>query len=353
MKLVLGVAISALLLVSIVGFDDSWALKSHGIKQTKILSDNVCGLDLCSATQNAEQKITNYLGDLEKSSIEVVDYEDLDKNIAHITKTSIVSKDFLLVHYSDGNWELIDRYGFAEGLLRSQSQSGDSQMEFGGTLDSDVKDNVGQLLVSQPEMTRPLSNAIKEIKIYGNLGEKSFPNVLLKIDFPERPSQNFVISVDNSGNFEATLNIDKNTPVGIYSISATYASILVGTTSFTINEQIILALAASTKDEKTNSITLSTDVITIPTSYAQVQIIQVSGTLADYHRGNVVELILISENGKEYPRKITASRDGIFFTFFNITPEFPEGVSNIIVKYQGSEVARTSLSAYLPIFTLR
>ncbi len=360
MKLVLGIAISALLLVSIIGFDDSWALKSQGIKQTITMSKNICGLDFCNVTQEIDEKISNYLGDLEKSSIEVIDYEDTNKSIAHITKTSIVSKDFLLVHYSDGNWELIDRYGFAKGVLKSQSQSGESQMEFGGTIDlsagiqdSDVNNTVGMLQISQSEVLRPISNAIKDIRIYGNIGNKSFPNILLKIDYPDRPSQNFVLSVDDTGSFEAGLNIDKYTPLGLYQVVATYASASIGNVSFTISEQKIAGFGASDDGEKTSSITLSTDQITIPTSFSHVQTIQVSGTLVDYHRGNLVELILEFENGDESPRKITASKKGEFFTFITITPEFPEGVTHIILKYHGKEVARTSLSAFSPLFTLR
>ncbi len=360
MKLVLGIAISALLLVSIVGFDDSWALKSQGIKQTITMSKNICGLDFCNVTQEIDEKISNYLGDLEKSSIEMIDYEDTNKSIAHITKTSIVSKDFLLVHYSDGNWELIDRYGFAKGVLRSQSQSGEEQMEFGGTIDlsagiqdSKVNNTVGLLQISQTEVTRPLSDAIKDIRIYGNIGDKPYPNILLKIDYPDRPAQSFVLSVDDTGSFEAGLNIDKHTPLGLYQVVATYASASIGNVSFTINEQKILGLAASDAGEKTASITLSTNQVTIPSSFSHVQTIQVSGTLVDYHRGNMVELILEFENGEESPRKIIASKKGEFFTFITITPEFPEGVTDIIVKYKGKEVARTSLSAFSPIFTLR
>ena len=246
MKLVLGIAISALLLVSIIGFDDSWALKSQGSTLTRTMVGNICGLDFCNVTQEIDEKISNYLGDLEKSSIDVIDYEDLDQSAAHITKTSIVSKDFLLVHYSDGNWELIDRYGFSEGVLRSQSQSGEEQMEFGGTIDlstglqdSKVNDTVGLLQISDTEMTRPLSKEVKNIRIYGNIGDKSFPNILLKIDYPDRPSQNFVLSVDNSGSFEAGLNIDKHTPLGLYQVVATYASASIGNVSFTISEQKI------------------------------------------------------------------------------------------------------------------
>ena len=73
MKLVLGIAISALLLVSIIGFDDSWALKSQGSTLTRTMVGNICGLDFCSTTLAIDEKISDYLGDLEKSSIDVID----------------------------------------------------------------------------------------------------------------------------------------------------------------------------------------------------------------------------------------------------------------------------------------
>ncbi len=67
----------------------------------------------------------------------------------------------------------------------------------------------------------------------------------------------------------------------------------------------------------------------------------------------MVELILVSASGDESPRKIPATKDGVFSTFITITPEFPEGITDIILKYHGEEVAETSLSAFSPIFTLR
>ncbi len=67
----------------------------------------------------------------------------------------------------------------------------------------------------------------------------------------------------------------------------------------------------------------------------------------------MIELILVSANGDESPRKFPATKDGVFSTFITITTDFPEGVTEIIVKYNGKEVARTSLTAISPIFTLR
>ncbi len=357
MKLIWGIAISALLLVSIIGFDDSWALKSQGSTLTRTMVGNICGLDFCDTTQEIDEKISDYLRVLEKSSIEIFDFEDLNKSIPYITKTSIVSQDFLLIHYSDGKWELIEQLGFAEGLKKSQSESELPQRAFGGTIDLgsliEDSDTVGTFLISQSTMIRPISDNIKNLRIYGNIGDESFPNVLVEVKSPDRPSQTFILSVDDTGNFEAEINIDKNTPLGVYKIAATYSSALIGNVSFTLNEHEIFAFGLPYDENKINSINLSTNQISIPSSFSRVQTIQISGIIADYNRGNLIEIILVSENGDESTRRIFATSRGEYLTFITITPEFPEGITDILLKYHGEEVARTSLSAFSPIFSLR
>ena len=357
MKLIWGIAISALLLVSIIGFDDSWALKSQGSTLTRTMVGNICGLDFCDTTQEIDEKISDYLRVLEKSSIEIFDLEDFNKSIPYITKTSIVSKDFLLIHYSDGNWELIKHLGFVEGLKKPQSESGQQQREFGGTIDLgsliEDSDTVGMFLISQSTMIRPISDNIKNLRIYGNIGDELFPNVLVEVKYPDRPSQTFILSVDDTGNFEAEINIDKNTPLGVYEIAATYSSAVIGNVSFTLNEQEIFAFGLPDDKKKINSINLSTNNITIPSSFSSVQIIQISGTIADYNRGNMIEIILVSENGDESTIRIFATSRGEYLTFISITPEFPEGITDILLKYRGEEVAKTTLTAINPVFMLR
>jgi len=352
LKIIWGIVVSAVLLVSIIGFDDSWAKKSQGVSNTRTMVDNVCGLDFCKTQQEIDEKISNYLKVVEKSSIDLIDNEGLE-NIVHIVKTSIVSKDLLLIHYSDGTWELINRLGFVDRLKKSQSESGKSQMEFGGTLDlgSEVRDTVGRLEITDTSVLRPLSDNVKEIKIYGNVGEKTLPYILLIIEFPHKPSQDFIMSVGENGNFDVGINIDKNTELGTYSVSGKYASAILGTVSFDIIEHEISMFGDT--DEKIDSIELSTNRITIPSSVAVSFVLQVTGTLSDHLQGVPVELVLVSDNGEEFSRIIPASRDGTFFTFLNITPEFPEGVHSLVVRYRGEEVASTTLTATPSTLTLR
>jgi len=357
MKLILGIAISALLLVSIIGFDDSWALKSQGSTLTRTMVGNICGLDFCDAPQEIDEKISDYLRVLEKSSIEIFDFEDLNKSIPYITKTSIVSKDFLLIHYSDGNWELIEHLGFVEGLKKSQSESGESQMEFGGTIDLgsfiEDSDTVGMLLISQSTMIRPISDSIKNLRIYGNVGDISFPTILLEVEFPDKDPQNFILSVDDNGNFEAEINIDKHTSVGLYQIVATYSSVLIGNVSFTLIEQELFAFGLSDAETEKSSINISTDQVSIPLSFSRIQTIQLTGIIADYNRGSPIHIVLLSENGEESTVNIFATSKGEFSTFITITPEFPDGITDIILKYRGEEVARTSLTAISSVFMFR
>lgn len=342
---VLAIAIAAVFLVSMLGFDDSWAVKSKGIPQQTVLSDNVCGLELCSISQNTEQKIRNYLENIEKSNIDAINFEDLGNSLAHITKTSIISKDFLLVHYSDGNWELLNR---SESAFDIPSR-GDGFLD----LDSEPQETVGRLAISNDEMTRPLSSTnVKEIRIYGNVGEKAIPNVLFSIDLPDKPSIDFILSVDDAGNFEAPIKIKSDTTLGEYHITATYASLLIGEVSFTINENEILANVEHDDDQIVDSITLSTDQLTIPSSYATIQTIQIKGTLADYSRGNLIVLVIVWPDETEHKLTIRATNNGVFNTFLIITPEYIEGMYDIIVMYNLSEVARTSLTITSPTITL-
>jgi len=343
---ILAFVVAAVFLVSIFAFDDSWAVKSHGSKLTSINSDKICGLELCSDTKKIDEKISDYLKNIEKSSITLSVNEDLSKNLAPIIKTSIISNDFLLVHYSDGNWDIINRSTFADEIpMRGIDGSFD--------LGSDAEKTVGRLAVSESVIVRPVSSSIKQITINGNVGEQASPNILLQIDFPDRPAQDFILSVNNTGSFEAEFNIKNDTPLGVYRVTATYSSALVGSVSFEIVKNEILAMAAHGTDIQISSITLSTNQVTIPSSNAQIHTIQVSGEIADYHRGNMIQIILVSPNGEESPRMLTATKDGIFSTFIKITPEFSEGVNDIILKYLGKEVARTSLTITSPIFTLQ
>jgi hypothetical protein len=108
LKIIFTIVFSILLLVTIVGFDDSWAIKSQGTSQTRTMLDSICGIDFCNVSQKTDEKISNYLGEIASSNVNLFDYANLDKNIAYITKTSNISKDFQLVHFSDGRWQLKD-----------------------------------------------------------------------------------------------------------------------------------------------------------------------------------------------------------------------------------------------------
>ena len=345
-------------MVTIVGFDDSWAIKSQGTSQTRTMLDSICGIDFCNVSQKTDEKISNYLGEIAGSNVNLFDYANLDKNIAYITKTSNISKDFQLVHFSDGRWQLINR-GVVEGLKESQNELGESQMEFGGAIDLSsgqqniAKKTIGKLSVSESIIVRPLSDNVKDIQIFGNVGKKALPNILLTINYPDDRTQDFIISVSDSGDFDAGLNIDKNTSIGTYHVSAKYASSLLGSVTFDVTAQKTSMLKTQSDDQKINSINLSSNKITIPSSIALSYVIQVSGTVADYHKGIMVELVLVSQNGKEFTRKVPTSKDGVFSTFFNITPEFPEGSHMLVMNYLDQEVAKTPIIAMPSSLMLR
>ncbi len=353
LKIIWTIAVSALLLVMIVGFDDSWALKSQGISQTRTMLDSICGIDFCNTSQDYDEKISAYLKGIRTSSISLSDYDDLDKNIAYITKTSNISKDFQLIHFSDGNWQLVNR-SFSEGLKQSISDSGESQMEFGGTIDLssglENKKTVGSLVINESSVIRPFSDKLKEVKISGNVGKKALPNVLLTIAFPDDTTQDFIMPVDNAGNFEVELSIDKNTQLGEFTVSAKYASALLGHVSFDVAE---ITSAMPGGKEKINSIDLSSNRVKIPSSLAQSFIIQVTGMVVEHQKGKLVTLELETENGVFLTREVPASRDGEFSTFVRITPDFPEGTHSVVLRYLGEEIARTPITGVSGSLTLR
>lgn len=352
MNLVWGFVIATLLVVSFVGFENSWALKSQGVSQTGTNSGKICGVDFCDSPKLIDEKITSYLDDIDKSSIDASVNLDLD-DIPHIIKTSIVSKDLRLIHYSDGNWQLIHHTVISQGLKQSQSETGAPQMEFGGTIDlgSGMSDSsLKKLTINESSIIRPFSDKIEQVKISGNVGIRSLPNVLITLEFPDKSPQDFIMPVDEDGNFDVELNIDKKTTLGAYKISAKYKSALIGSERFEISKHESSVIP---EDELTNKIILSSKRIKIPSSYAQSFIIQVSGTLVDYHKGNQVKLSLETENGVEFSRSIPASRDGTFSTFVNITPEFPEGSHFVVLSYLGNEIARTPIIGVVSSVTLR
>ncbi len=152
LKIIWSIAISAVLILLINGIDDSWALKSKGVTQSTILSDKICGIDFCGSSQGMSEKISDYLGNIAKSSNSEFDYEELNQKVPHIIKTRILNGDLRLIQYSDGNWELTNRSALVEGLYQSQSESGDVQMEFGGMIDLssglDKSKSVGSLSIN-------------------------------------------------------------------------------------------------------------------------------------------------------------------------------------------------------------
>lgn len=354
MNLVWGFVIAIILVASVVGVENSWALKSQGVTQTGTNLGKICGVDFCDTPKQIDTKISLYLDDLGTSNIDETSNQNLD-DLPYITKTSSVSKDLRLIHYSDGGWQLIGRSTY-EGLKQSYDESGKPVMEFGGIVDlgSDFEEyeqeSVGSLSISETSIFRPLADKVEQIQIYGNVGERNLHNVLITIDFPHKDPQDLIMPVDEFGNFDIQLNIDKMTEVGYYEVSAQYAQTFIGSVDFDILDHEISTLGDV---EKINTITLSSDRIKIPSSNAQSFIIQVSGTLADYHKGNFIELTLETENGDAFTRKVPASRDGTFSTFVNITPEFPEGSHSVVMRYLGEEIARTSIIGLPESVTLR
>ena len=90
------------------------------------------------------------------------------------------------------------------------------------TNSTNIEKNNVILLLSESEIVRPISDEIKEIRIYGSIEKVTQQNIILTITKPDKISQDLTLSVDDTGNFEVNLNIKKTTLLGKYNVKANY-----------------------------------------------------------------------------------------------------------------------------------
>ena len=94
--------------------------------------------------------------------------------------------------------------------------------------------------------------------------------------------------------------------------------------------------------QKTARITVDVEKFEQPETRYDHQDITISGKIADYLRGQNVTIIIINPSESEKELNVYASKKGNFQMLLQITQESQIGIYQVILKYQGEEVASTS-----------
>jgi len=206
-----------------------------------------------------------------------------------------------------------------------------------------------RLAISDEIIMRPVApTEEKDIRIYGTVDDLTIPNVTLLITTPTGKTFEKTLSVDDSGNFAVDVPVKSTTPLGEYSVSVTAGDSSLGEVTVIVKERVIIDDVIHDRSATTDSIILNTDDVTIPSSYANTQTLHITGTIADYTRGNPVAIVIVWPDGTEDKLTTRATSHGFFDTFYTINPEHIEGIYDIILKYNLSEIARTTLTIGTP-----
>jgi len=108
--------------------------------------------------------------------------------------------------------------------------------------------------------------------------------------------------------------------------------VVIGITQFSFAEEY----------QKTARITVDVEKFEQPETRYNHQGITISGKIADYLRGQNVTIIIINPYESEKELNVYASKKGNFQMLLQITQESQIGIHQVILKYQGEEVASTS-----------
>ena len=303
------IAISTVFLLSLAAAEDTLALKGKGVFLTETNSKLVCGDKLCSEIESEESKGT----------------VDIDES---------TSED----DQAEWGYRAIDLYEDVES--DAPVRGGDS---FG--FDEEPTQTESRLEISDEIIIRPVApTEEKDIRIYGTVDDATIPYVILSITTPTNKTIEKKLSVTDTGNFAIDVPVKSTTPLGEYNVTAAVDETIFGEISATIKERSILADVIHDDYATTNSITLSTDEVILPSSYANTQTLHITGTITDYTRGNPIVIVIAWPDGTEEELTTRATSHGFFDTFYTITPDNIEGIHDIIVIYNGSEVTRTTLT---------
>ena len=108
--------------------------------------------------------------------------------------------------------------------------------------------------------------------------------------------------------------------------------LVIGITQFAFAEEI----------KKTARISVDAEEFEQPQTKYNPQEITISGKIAGYLRGENVTIIVVNPSESEKEINVYASKKGNFQTLLYITEESQIGIHQVILIYQGGEVASTS-----------
>ena len=94
--------------------------------------------------------------------------------------------------------------------------------------------------------------------------------------------------------------------------------------------------------KNTSRITVDEETFEQPTSKYDSQEITITGHIVDYSRGQNVTIIITDPNGSEEEINTFASKKGKIYTLLHITQDSQIGEHQVILKYEGEEIAHTS-----------
>lgn len=97
----------------------------------------------------------------------------------------------------------------------------------------------------------------------------------------------------------------------------------------------------SEESKETSRIAVDVEEFQQPTSKYDPQQIRIVGHIADYSRGENVNIIMIKPNGAQEEINTFASKKGNFQTLIQITQDSQIGIHELILNYQGEDLAFT------------
>ena len=108
--------------------------------------------------------------------------------------------------------------------------------------------------------------------------------------------------------------------------------IVIGVTQFAFAEEL----------EKGTYVAVDKEKIDRPQSTYNPEEIIITGYIKDYLRGGEVTIIIINPDKSEEYVNTYASKRGDIYTLFQITKDSQFGTHQVILKYNGAEIAATS-----------
>jgi hypothetical protein len=133
-----------------------------------------------------------------------------------------------------------------------------------------------------------------------------------------------------------------------------HSSFIIKKQSMVLKKKIILSIivgilvigltqsSLSEESNETSRIAVDTEEFQQPTSKYDPQEIRIGGHVVDYSRGQNITIVIINPNESEEIINTFASKKGNIHTLLHVTEDSVVGMHQVILEYQGVEIASTS-----------